>query len=197
MRKLVHKKEIVVSSIATIFLILLYALIFTFSEQDGEASGGLSRMISERCVAFLNFLSGKNWTELMMKSMAEYFENPIRKIAHFCEYAVMGVLLFGIWYPWLGQGGRVGKEECEARVENGSRSGSDRKNGFSPVLKISIPWVFVSAALDEFHQLFVPGRYGCFADVLLDTAGGCFGLLCCIGGVKWYLKRKRKKKAVE
>ena len=28
-------------------------------------------------------------------------------------------------------------------------------------------WVFVSAGADEFHQLFIPGRYGCFADVVL------------------------------
>lgn len=168
-----RSKKIVVSSIATIFLILLYAVIFSFSEQDGEASGGLSRMISEKCVAFLNFLSGKNWTEVMMKGLVEYFENPIRKMAHFGEYAVMGVLLFGIWYPWVGV-------TC------------DRKKGFLVVLKIGIPWVFVSAALDEFHQLFVPGRYGCFADVLLDTAGGCFGLLCCIWMVKRIVRKKEK-----
>ena len=103
------KKKIVVSSIAAIFLILLYMLIFSFSEQDGETSGGLSRMISEKCVELLNVLSGKHFSELMLESMAEYFENPIRKLAHFGEYAVMGCLLFGIWYPWLGL---VRKEKC-------------------------------------------------------------------------------------
>lgn len=169
-----RNKKIVVSSIATIFLILLYAVIFSFSEQNGEASGGLSRMISEKCVAFLNFLSGKNWTETMMKGLAEYFENPIRKLAHFVEYAVMGVLLFGIWYPWVGN-------SCEW------------KKGFHLVLKIGIPWVFVSAALDEIHQLFVPGRYGCFADVLLDTAGGCFGMLCSIWMAKYFVHKKEKR----
>ena len=56
MTKMNKRKKIVVSSIATIFLIFLYILIFTFSEQDGETSGGLSRMISEKCVEILNAL---------------------------------------------------------------------------------------------------------------------------------------------
>ncbi len=160
-----HKQKIVVSSIATIFLILLYILIFSFSEQDGETSGGLSRMISEKCVEFFNMLSGKNWTELMMEGMADYFENPIRKLAHFAEYAIMGVLLFGIWYPWLGM---------TRKADNGFWK------RIPYLVKIIVPWVFVSAAFDEIHQLFVPDRCGNIWDVLLDTAGGCFGLLCCI-----------------
>ena len=36
------------------------------------------------------------------------------------------------------------------------------------------------AAGDEIHQLYVPGRYGSAADVLLDTCGGIFGMICCI-----------------
>lgn len=184
MRKIVHKKEIVVSSIATIFLILLYCLIFSFSEQDGETSGGLSRMISEKCVAFLNLLSGKNWTELMMNSLAEYFENPIRKIAHFCEYALMGVLLFGMWYPW------VGLRRTERKTKRGIR-----KKIVPSVVKIIVPWVFVSATLDEIHQFFVPGRCGNIGDVLLDTAGGCFGLFCCTLGVRFMFGTKKREKA--
>ncbi len=181
MKPISKKKKIVVSSIAAIFLILLYILIFSFSEQDGETSGGLSRMISEKCVEFLNVLSGKHWTELMMEGMADYFEHPIRKLAHFCEYAVMGGLLFGIWYPWLGL-------KCK---EQRKQSGTVYK-GWPLLVKIIIPWVFVSAALDEIHQLFVPGRDGNIWDVLLDTTGGCFGLLCCMIGVRYMISTKAK-----
>ncbi len=169
------KKKIVVSSIATIFLVLLYCLIFGFSEQDGETSGGLSRMISEKCVELLNMLSGRNWSELMMEGLAEYFENPIRKLAHFAEYAVMGGLLFGIWYPWLGLS-RKGDRGLWKRIPY--------------LVKIIVPWIFVSAAFDEIHQLFVPGRCGNFLDVLLDTCGGCFGLLCCMLMTKILRKTK-------
>ena len=160
-----------VSGLATIFLILLYVLIFSFSEQDGETSGGLSRMISEKCVELLNALSGKDWSELFMESLAEYFENPIRKLAHFCEYAVMGLLLFGVWYPWVG----LMVSDKEEKLQK--RKGRIR---IPLLVKIIVPWVFVSAACDEIHQLFVPGRCGNIWDVLLDTAGGSFGLLCCM-----------------
>ena len=85
MKKMNKKTKIVVSSIATIFLILLYGLIFSFSGQDGETSGGLSQMISEKFVAFLNILSGKKWSPELMENMVMSLEGPIRKLAHFGE----------------------------------------------------------------------------------------------------------------
>lgn len=148
------KIKVLISSVSVICLIALYLLIFTFSEQDGDRSGSLSYMISQKCVELMNALAGGNWTEVFQKSLAEYFENPIRKMAHFAEYALMGIFLYGVWRPW------------KAR---------NRK-----LYLLIILWVFVSAAGDEIHQLFVPGRYGSAADVLLDTCGGIFGLSCCV-----------------
>ena len=188
MMKMNKRKKIVVSSIATIFLVLLYFLIFSFSEQDGETSGGLSRMISEKCVEIWNAIAHKNWSEMIIKSWAEYFEHPIRKIAHFCEYAVMAGLLFCIWYPWIGLNGCNKAEDTMWKITKMWKR--------IPLLaRIIIPWIFVSAAFDEIHQLFVPDRYGNFADVLLDTAGGCVGLVCCIYSVKifYHLQMRRKK----
>lgn len=187
--KMNKKIKIVVSVSATIFLVLLYCFIFRFSEQDGETSGGFSLMISEKCMEIWNALARKNWSEVIVQQWAEYFEHPIRKIAHFCEYAVMAGLLFCIWYPWIGVYGRGGKPN----VEKSKRKFWRR----IPLLtKIIIPWVFISAAFDEIHQLFVPERYGSFADVLLDTLGGCFGLFCCVYSVKIlnYMQMRRKKK---
>ena len=132
-------------------LLLLYVLIFSFSDQDGETSGSLSALVAEKCVAFLHSLTGGNWSEVMRAELALYFENPIRKMAHFAEYAVMGVLLTVLWTQWLKPG--------------------------AGLYLLVILWVFVSASADEIHQLFVPGRYGCFADVLLDTFGGIFGMV--------------------
>ncbi len=189
-----NKKKIVVSSIATIFLVLLYCLIFSFSEQDGETSGGLSRMISEKCVELLNALSRENWSELVMQSMAEYFVNPIRKLAHFCEYAVMGVLLFLMWYPWVGWKEKTAEVQAD-KVEGVVKKKRGKSGKLPKLVKIIIPWVFVSAAFDEIHQLFVPGRFGNIWDVLLDTTGGCFGLLVCVLVLK-VDRRIRERKAV-
>lgn len=166
-----NKKKIAVSVVAAILLVLLYLLIFAFSGQDGEESGSLSSMISEKCAELLNAISGKHWTQNVIESMATYFEHPIRKLAHFSEYACMGVLLYGVWRPW--------KER-------------NRK-----LYLLIVLWVFVSAGADEFHQLFVPGRYGCFADVVLDTCGGAFGLLVCGCVEKIVRRRKQKRKDKE
>jgi len=162
-----NKKKIAVSVVAAILLILLYLLIFAFSGQDGEKSGSLSSMISEKCAEFLNVISGKHWTQTAIDSIAAYFEHPIRKLAHFSEYACMGVLLYGTWRPW--------KER-------------NRK-----LYRLIVLWVFISAGADEFHQLFVPGRYGCFVDVVLDTCGGAFGLFLCVCGEK-LMRRIQKEK---
>lgn len=165
-RNMLLYKKIAVSVMAAVFLAILYMLIFSFSEQDGEASGSLSRMISEKCVEIMNTLSGKTWSYALMESMTEYFENPIRKLAHFMEYACMAVLVFAIWRPWKERNKRL--------------------------YLLVILWVAVSAAGDEFHQLFVPGRYGSVADVFLDTCGGCFGMWLCVLAEKLIQRRKRK-----
>lgn len=145
--------------IAGILLIILYVLIFRFSSQNGETSGELSMKVSETWVEVANGLTGKNWTEMIKLQMAEAYEVPIRKLAHFSEYAVMGVLVYLLW--------------CGFREK---------------LARIVIPWVFVSAALDELHQFFVPERDCNIRDVLLDTAGGIFGFLL----ISWIRHRRRK-----
>lgn len=149
-----------VTAVAALFLFLLYAVIFGFSEQDGQTSGSLSRAISEKCVEIINALSGRRWSEVFMEELAVYFEHPIRKLAHFLEYACMGILVYVMWRPW----------KARRRA----------------LYLLVLAWVFVSAAADEFHQLFVPGRYGCFPDVLLDACGGGFGILLCVSAEKLF-----------
>lgn len=150
---------------AAILLLALYLLIFGFSAQDGESSGSFSQMISEKCVELLNSLSGGNWTEGFMREMAEYFEHPLRKLAHFSEYACVGILLYILWSQWIRKGRKL--------------------------YLLIVLWVFCSAGLDELHQLFVPGRWCSFWDVLLDTCGGAFGMLLCITAGKLTARRRR------
>lgn len=153
-RNSMKNKKIAVTFVAAILLLVLYSIIFSFSAQDADESGNLSMMISQRCVDFINTISGSNWDSMVRKQLAEYFEHPIRKLAHFSEYAYMGVLVFVLLVQYI----------------NNKR-----------LLYILVTlWVFVSATLDEFHQLFVPGRYGSFIDVMLDTCGGICGILLCV-----------------
>jgi VanZ family protein len=77
-------------------------------------------------------------------SAAHHF---IRKSAHFTEYFIFSLLILrGIRHGQKGT--RLGWALAAVGVVAGY------------------------AALDEFHQSFVPGRTPAFADVLLDTAGG-------------------------
>ena len=161
-------RKIIVSIVSGILLLVLYLLIFSFSDQDAEQSGSLSLMISEECVEIFNDLSGSGWTEKVMKEWAEYFEHPIRKFAHFTEYACMGILIYTLLRQWMSRTNKL--------------------------YLITAVWVFLSAAGDEFHQLFVPGRWGSFADVCLDTCGGIFGIFCCVLIEKSYQYFARKRR---
>ena len=143
------RRKTILTAGAAALLLLLYGMIFSFSDQDAETSSGLSYRISQWGVAIWDKLTQRNWSQMMQQELAAYFENPIRKLAHFAEYAIMGFLVHSFWVIWEKRGKKW--------------------------LWISLLWVFLSAAADEIHQLFVPGRSGNVPDVLLDSLGGLAG----------------------
>ena len=153
-------RKILLTFLAAGLLCLLYSVIFSFSAQDGTQSGNLSMMVSEKCVELFNSLTGRGWTESVIKNLAAYFEHPIRKLAHFAEYALMGVLVYILWRQWMMRGRKL--------------------------YLLIVLWVFVSATADEIHQFFVPDRWCSPGDILLDTLGGIFGLWCIITAGKIY-----------
>lgn len=162
-----------VSVVAAVLLIGLYVMIFFFSGQEGEDSGSLSHQVTEIIVEQVEKITNQHWSEKIRESIISYWEHPVRKLAHFSEYAIMGILVFltlfpqVLWDRW-------------------------KKNAFRWNALV-IAWVFVSAALDEWHQTFIKDRCGNFWDVLLDTSGGCVGLLLCILTVKIIFSLKNKK----
>ena len=164
--------KLAVSSVAAIFLVILYVTIFFFSAQDGTESGTLSHRVTEVIVDQVETIAKKNWTEEVKVSLIRFWENPVRKMAHFSEYTCMGILVFGVWIPWV--------------TAEKWRSEYFRWNG------LVVLWVFLSAALDEWHQTMVSGRCGTIWDVLLDTSGGCFGVLVCLLFMALILRWKHK-----
>ena len=75
----------------------------------------------------------------------------IRKTAHFTEYFVQSLLL------------------CNAFQSDRT----DRRNSHCCILLLSL----MTAVLDEYIQLFSPGRSGQVTDILLDFSGGFSGWL--------------------
>lgn len=156
-RDISNRKRRIISGVAGALLLLLYFVIFFMSAQNGEESGSVSLKISEKCAELVNAFTGGHWSRAFQENLASYFEHPLRKLAHLTEYALMGSLVFVLLRQWIRKGRRL---YCSVIV-----------------------WVLLSAAADEFHQFFVPGRYASVADVLLDTCGGVFGMglsLLCI-----------------
>ncbi len=92
----------------------------------------------------------------------------IRKCGHFTEYFILSLLIL--------RGFRAGNQEFGLRLA-----------------LLSILMVAGYAALDEFHQSFVPGRGAAVSDVLLDTSGGAAGILIVALLVLWGRVRRQRK----
>lgn len=146
-----------------VLLILWLAVIFVFSAQPAEESQGVSDGICYKLAAFMSRLLGLNYRTQELEWAAEWLSFPIRKAAHMTEYAVLALLVYRNIRLW--------KEHL-------------------PLHRCRIAsWlaVVVCAALDEFHQLFVPGRCGTPKDVCIDAAGAAVALLLC------YLQGRNKR----
>lgn len=138
-------------------LIVIWALlIFGLSGQNGDESSGLSRKIVE-------FFTNNEETIDMV-------EPYVRKLAHFSEYGVGGVLFILLFstYKW-----------------------TDRKMMF-----ISIALGIWYASFDELHQLMVDGRHGSLFDVYLDSLGFSTGVCGMLAILKIIQMSKSKKKKV-
>lgn len=99
-------------------------------------------------MAALPFL---DWEEEELEEKAETLHVPIRKAAHFSEYALLAVL-------WV--------------IPLGCMTKTNKKR-----MIVALLLCIMYAVSDEIHQLFVPGRDGNIKDVLIDTAGAGFGIL--------------------
>ena len=78
------------------------------------------------------------------------FNHYLRKAAHFFSYMVLGILMMNVL--------KMMKVEGVKRI----------------VLALVI--CILCAMLDEFHQLFVPGRGAQVKDVIIDTVGAIVGI---------------------
>ena len=132
--------------------VFYFFVIFSLSAQNADSSTDLSFGLAENIARFFYAFSSEHTVEDVI-SLANYFEHPIRKLAHFTEYGILGVLFSWTFLPVI----------KEVR-----RAAAGKSCGL--YVKITV-LVFFLAALDEIHQFFVPGRYSSVWDVLLDTVG--------------------------
>jgi VanZ family protein len=92
----------------------------------------------------------------MPPATVNFIHHLFRKAGHFTEYAVLALLLWrAIRQP----------QKNDRRAWRWDEAG----------LALSV--VFLYAASDELHQVFVNGRTALVSDVVIDTIGGVTGLL--------------------
>ena len=131
--------------------------VWLFSAQSGALSSGLSRGV----LGFIEVRLPEFYALLARGGRPEYM---LRKLAHFSEYLLLGLLLYTLL-----------RRKCSPAV--------------AALLAVLLAAGF--AFTDEWHQLSVPGRDGNFRDVLIDSAGAFTGAAigCVLTGLRQLFRR--------
>ena len=129
---------------ATVLLILNLAVIWGNSLLPGEISGAISGFVRD-LIALL----------LPGDGTPGQGHGLLRKLAHFTEFATLGMIL-----TWI-------------------------MGMLSKPLPLALACGFAAACVDETIQMFVPDRGPAFTDVLIDTSGVLTGLLLLLLIRRW------------
>lgn len=127
-----------------ILIVLNLAVIFGFSGENAEQSSQTSSSVTEKVAEVVVPDFDKKPVE-EQKKIVKQMEPPIRKLAHFSEYASLGGLIFLFLLTWDG-------------VVVMQFSGS-------------IGFALIYATTDELHQKFSFGRAASVKDMLIDLSG--------------------------
>ena len=136
--------------ILTLFTILWMSIIFSFSNSPGYESSDISdsfidSTIINICKFFNNELDKNDEKEII--SIVSF---PVRKMAHFTEYLIFGILVFLTFKEYK----------------------------ISYYYLFAFLFCVFYASSDEIHQFFVYGRSCNVKDVMLDSLGSLTSITC-------------------
>ena len=138
------------------------------SAQSGSESGGVSgRVIGVLCDALIP--SYDEMSEAEKSELVSALSLPIRKVAHFTEYFILGVISSLVFMQL--------KKEVSLKTNTSL---------------IAFVFGVLYAVTDELHQRFVPGRACAFMDVIIDSLGVMCGCVCCSLIYMAFDKKRRK-----
>ena len=144
------------SILPALFMLLL---IFCFSAQDGSSSGSLSLRLCSFGLSLFDRLFSISRSRDAFLSCAESMQFLVRKAAHITEYFLLTLSIYLPLRVWIFR--------------------EKETTSFPSVFRTFLLPTFLSgvffAALDEWHQSFVPGRCGTPADVFIDSIGILLG----------------------
>lgn len=125
------------NKISLLLVILWMIFIFVMSSFDATSSSNQSNFIVDIITSIINI------KDIGLLSLI------IRKLAHFTEYFILGILVINFITRY------------------------DKK------IIIAILLCIISAPSDEIHQIFVPGRSCQITDIMIDSLGPIMGIYLC------------------
>ncbi len=156
-------RKIIYSLLAVIWM----GIIFSFSSQEAVESEEISHSIVTNII-IENYSGFNSLDSDKQEEFANTADHLVRKSAHFCEYAILGIL-FLLTLRSFGVGDRY---------------------GYVKTIITAIVLVCLYSISDELHQSFVPGRNGNIKDVFIDTSGGVTGIILLWGILKLHCNKK-------
>lgn len=129
-----------------LFILLILSSIFFFSSKNSTESNGLSKKLINNTINIIENITNK---DLNNKEIVNTLNYPIRKLAHFTIFLLLGISIFLFINTF-----NINKK-----------------------ILISILICVVCASLDEFHQVFSLGRSPLLLDILIDSLGSITGIL--------------------
>ena len=125
---------------------------FLFSNMSSNDSNSKSKEIIRKGIVVVDKVFNKNMDDKEIDRLVIKLNYPFRKICHFSEYFILGMLLL-----------------LSLRLSNISINKS---------IIITICFCIVFSISDEIHQVFIDGRSPLILDCFIDIFGSC--LFCLI-----------------
>ncbi|NFO11355.1 acetobutylicum phosphotransbutyrylase [Clostridium botulinum] len=160
--------------VVCIFLsILCLCFIFFNSSQNGTESNIRSNTVVEKVIEDVKESDMNISIISKIRININEFNLLIRKFAHGFEFGILSITLF-ISFSFF------------------------TKNKINTVI-YTLFLVLIFAVIDEFLQLYIPGRSSSVKDVVIDFIGGCLGIIVTklLGGIKCKNHDKITKNKIE
>ncbi len=129
--------------IKLLLVILWMIVIFMFSNQPADESSNPSNGFINNTIIRIYEVFNDNLTEGEKEYILEKYSMPIRKLAHFTVYFILGILVYICLKDY----------------------------NVNRIIIYSLMVCFIYACTDEIHQYFIVGRYCSIIDVVIDTMG--------------------------
>ncbi|QDR81988.1 VanZ family protein [Sporomusa termitida] len=130
-------------------------LIIWFSAQPAAESKGLSGMVVQALADMLTTLLPVAQSAKEQQLLIQHLHGFVRKVAHGVNYFVLGCLAYQALRLHLG----IQKKAW--------------------LVAVTMLFCAAFAAVDELHQVYVPGRSGELRDVMIDSGSALAGILFC------------------